>query len=491
MDEDLAELLKKFSLEGNELLGATLELGDLQQGVRACEESLIGRVIGKKVVNFTGVKNFVTAAWGYPRNITVMELGPNIFQFNIPSLVDKERSIEGGPWVMDNQLLVLNRWKEGIEEDYRAFMTAPLWVQLWNLPVHWLSKEVGNKIGVVFKEVREVLIPQNGGKDGRHLKILALVDLSKPLLRGTVVKIAGALKWIAFKYERCPDFCYSCGLVGHSERSCKDRRVTGGSMGGHQYGPWLRAGNTRSSPQKQNSRNEGSSDKKYWRFQEGELIEQDRSRSLLNQSLLENLLSPDKEGHSSQKEREDREKAKEDQGRGASPVVEENKGGIQDCSEDLMNLETRGPDLPLVIQVEEEIQSPMAVEVREEDRELEIQNQNQGLVDNEDSVGALVTHQESMVSGKVQEAKDKQAKRMFRRLKSPTSGRRALKELNENGASHSISGKRKVLLRDEEMEEANSDIIQWKKTKPMLEFYSAELKGEVRGTCLKGTPLGS
>ena len=194
MEEDLAELLKKFSLEGNELLGATLEFGDLHQGVRACEESLIGRVIGEKVVNFTGVKNFVTAAWGYPRNITVMELGPNIFQFNIPSLVDKERIIEGGPWVMDNQLLVLNRWKEGIEEDYRAFMTAPLWVQLWNLPVHWLSKEVGNKIGVVFKEVREVLIPQNGGKDGRHLKILALVDLSKPLLRGTVVRIAGALK---------------------------------------------------------------------------------------------------------------------------------------------------------------------------------------------------------------------------------------------------------------------------------------------------------
>ena len=262
-------------------------------------------------------------------------------------------------------------------------------------------------------------------------------------------------------------------------------------MGGHQYGPWLRAGNTRSSPQKQTTRNEGSSDKRYWRFQEGELIEQDRSRSLLNQSLLESLLSSDKEGHSSQKGREEREKAKEEQGRGAPPSVEENKGGTQDCSEDIMNLETRGPGLPLVIQFEEENQSPMAVEVREEDREIEMQNQNQGLVDNEKSVGALVIHQESMVTGKVQEAKDKQAKRTFIRLKSPTSNRRPLKELNENGASQSNSRKRKVLLRDEEMEEANSEIIQWKKTKPMIEFYSAELKGEVRGTCLKGTPQGS
>ena len=34
-------------------------------------DSLIGRVIGEKVTNFTGVKSFVAMAWGYPRNMTV------------------------------------------------------------------------------------------------------------------------------------------------------------------------------------------------------------------------------------------------------------------------------------------------------------------------------------------------------------------------------------------------------------------------------------
>ena len=64
-----------------------------------------------------------------------------------------------------------------------------------------------------------------------------------------------------------------------------------------------------------------------------------------------------------------------------------------------------------------------------------MQNQNQGLMDNEESRGVLVIHQESRVPGKVQEAMDKQAKRTFRRLKSPTNNRRPLKELNDNGAS--------------------------------------------------------
>ena len=149
MEGDLTELMQKFSLAGNELSGATLELEDLHSGVRECEGSLIGRIMGDKVANFTGVKNFVVAAWGYPRKMTVMELGPNLFQYNIPNPDDKDRIVEGGPWMIDSQMLVLNRWSEGIEENYGAFVTEPLWGQIWNLPVHWLTKEVGRKIGAI------------------------------------------------------------------------------------------------------------------------------------------------------------------------------------------------------------------------------------------------------------------------------------------------------------------------------------------------------
>nr|XP_027099027.1 uncharacterized protein LOC113718313 [Coffea arabica] len=237
MEGELTELLTKFSLAGNELSGASLNIEDLNSGIRECEGSLIGRIMGEKVANFTGIKNFVAVAWSYPKNLTVMELGPNLYQFNIPNPEEKERIVKGGPWLIDNQVLVLRRWSEGVEDNYRAFVTAPLWVQLWNLPVHWLTKEVGRKIGAVFKEVKEVIIPQSGGKEGRHIKILALVDLSTPLLRGIVVQTARTFKWVVFRYERCADFCYNCGVVGHSERSCKEQRVTMAKLSENQYGP--------------------------------------------------------------------------------------------------------------------------------------------------------------------------------------------------------------------------------------------------------------
>lgn len=58
----------------------------------------------------------------------------------------------------------------------------------------------------------------------------------------------------------------------------------------------------------------------------------------------------------------------------ASISVIENKEDNQGCKEGHMNLEKGKPDLPLVIQVEEEIQTLTIVEEMEEDREVELQN---------------------------------------------------------------------------------------------------------------------
>ena len=126
MAEELAVIMQKFALSELEMGGRTLELGDADTGVQECQLSLVGKVIGEKIVNFVGVKNFVSSVWGYPRGLTVMELCPNLFQFVIPSATDRERILNGGPWILDSQILVLRSWYDGIEEDNCAFRMAPL-----------------------------------------------------------------------------------------------------------------------------------------------------------------------------------------------------------------------------------------------------------------------------------------------------------------------------------------------------------------------------
>lgn len=70
------------------------------------------------------------------------------------------------------------------------------------------------------------------------------LDLTKPLLRGTELKYKQAETWIEFKYEQLPNFCYYCGLIGHSEKMCLKRKqdVDGKCVLYEQFGGWLRAG---------------------------------------------------------------------------------------------------------------------------------------------------------------------------------------------------------------------------------------------------------
>ncbi|XP_071906083.1 uncharacterized protein [Coffea arabica] len=273
MAEDLAEILGKFALSSKELGGACLDREEVNLGVKECQLSLFGKFKGENIVNYMGVKSFVTAAWGYPKDLKVVELGPNFFQFLIHGEQERERILGGGPWMMDSQLLVMNRWFEGIEEDENAFNKALLWVQIWNLPVHWMSEEVGRKIGAVFSRVNEVIIPQTGSKEGRHIKLLVVADISQPLLRGTIVKVEGSTKWVSFKYERCPDFCYNCEIMGHCERNCKRLVLINRGHLENQYGTWIRAGNSRSSPQKEPLVKRGTSDKHHWRLHNRNWVE--------------------------------------------------------------------------------------------------------------------------------------------------------------------------------------------------------------------------
>ena len=44
-------------------MGVTeIDLGDVGPSVKECKESLVGKIMGEKIINFVGVKIFVTLA---------------------------------------------------------------------------------------------------------------------------------------------------------------------------------------------------------------------------------------------------------------------------------------------------------------------------------------------------------------------------------------------------------------------------------------------
>ena len=68
-------------------------------------------------------------------------------------------------------------------------------------------------------------------------------DATKKLIRGKRVTIEGGeSRWVFFKYERLPNFCYQCGMLDYGEKDCLEKISTGVEGGGGclQYGSWLR-----------------------------------------------------------------------------------------------------------------------------------------------------------------------------------------------------------------------------------------------------------
>lgn len=55
----------------------------------------------------------------------------------------------------------------------------------------------------------------NKSKEGRWLKIFAEIDLNKPMMRGTKLKLDNESVWVDFRYEHLPIFCFYCGVIGH------------------------------------------------------------------------------------------------------------------------------------------------------------------------------------------------------------------------------------------------------------------------------------
>lgn len=116
-------------------------------------------------------------------------------------------------------------------------------VQIYNLPLKSMTRETGMEIGVKIGMVLDVDVLGKGVQWGEFLQVWIRFDATKKLIKGKRVIIEGGeSKWVFFRYERLPNFCYRCRMLDHGEKDCWEKMSTTneGGRGCMQYGAWLR-----------------------------------------------------------------------------------------------------------------------------------------------------------------------------------------------------------------------------------------------------------
>ncbi|KAL2938973.1 hypothetical protein RDABS01_022422 [Bienertia sinuspersici] len=205
--------------------------------------SLVGKLLTDSPFNPEALTNTMRNLWKPSKGLVVREIENNIFVFQFFSKGDREKVMDQGPWSFDGKLLLLKDVKRGEQPAEMSFNMARFWVKVYQVPVDRRKKSmamaIANRIGT-FVEFDS----SDSFGYRKFMRFRVDLDISKPLMRGMKILVGGTQKWVDFKYEKLPDFCYLCGLFGHSARDCGlyDEEIPESL---YPYGSWLRASPTR------------------------------------------------------------------------------------------------------------------------------------------------------------------------------------------------------------------------------------------------------
>lgn len=150
--------------------------------------------------------------------------------------------MKGRPWSFDNAMMSLGMVSAGEDPLDVPLWYLDIWVQIHDLPMSLMTEAIGRQLGNFFGEFLEYDVNNNSSIWRECMRVRVRLDVRKPLKRKKkIVKKNGTELSVSCKYERLGDFCFSCGMVTHTERFCRrfiDRR---GDELEKEWGLWLKA----------------------------------------------------------------------------------------------------------------------------------------------------------------------------------------------------------------------------------------------------------
>jgi hypothetical protein len=152
---------------------------------------------------------------------------------------DQDRILLGNPWIFRNSWLIVKPWDRETDLQTLDFNHVPIWIQLWGLPAHCKTKQMGESLGSLMGKVEASEFYEYPGKK-MIIKIKVSVNVQKLIPSGIHVGNPNDGNcWIDYRYEKLPLVCFKCGIVGHMDKLCRNPPMVLGSLA--PLGPWIRS----------------------------------------------------------------------------------------------------------------------------------------------------------------------------------------------------------------------------------------------------------
>ncbi|KAL4277931.1 hypothetical protein GQ457_03G016560 [Hibiscus cannabinus] len=202
--------------------------------------SLVGRVITAHEVDGVSLIRVFRAVWKPTKVLSITELQSNFFLIRLASEEVRSDILKRGPWVFNDDWFAILPLNPLFSIDEYFFTNIIIWVRILRVPIGLMSESLGRSLGACIGSVVGTDMRIIDGNMGEFMRVRVNIDVTKPLRRCVALGGCGTKPRLCpLQYEKLPNFCHGCGLIGHLVIDCPrqpyDPQVK------FQYGDWLRA----------------------------------------------------------------------------------------------------------------------------------------------------------------------------------------------------------------------------------------------------------
>lgn len=240
-EEDIESRMGTIGIEDEENEAFVLD-GDIDESANKYELCLVGHLLTEKSINVKAMKSKIADVWRPAMGLSIKEIGQNLFLFQFYRKEDLQWVLKGGPWSFDNAMVALERIEAGQNPASIKPNYINIWIQIHNLPVGYMLETVGKQLGNFFGEFLEYDVKNSTSIWRECMRIRIRLDARKPIKRKKkIVKKDGQAFTVDCKYERLGEFCFTCGIVSHTDRFCRNSMEKEGEVIVKEWGSWLKA----------------------------------------------------------------------------------------------------------------------------------------------------------------------------------------------------------------------------------------------------------
>ncbi|KAL0370752.1 UNVERIFIED_CONTAM: hypothetical protein Sangu_0393300 [Sesamum angustifolium] len=244
MDSELGRLGVSLSLTEDEDTGLVFPIGLWHSESLTTGFFIVGRLVSSKSFHPEALHTTLRSAFNPVKGMDFKLIEGDRFLLKFFHILDRDRVFDRYPWAYEKKILV---WApvEAVDNPNLVDLSwCDFRIHIHGLPLGKMTRDLATFIGNNLGKFKEVDLDSNGEVWGSSVRIRASVDITKPLKRALKIRtVLGDEQLVTFTYERLPNFCYLCGVMGHLSCQCEVQLQEGFCDPGEHapYGDWLRA----------------------------------------------------------------------------------------------------------------------------------------------------------------------------------------------------------------------------------------------------------